>query len=283
MGKYKIKVGIIGGSGLGDIADNILKNSNQLNQNDLKNDFGLPSGNIYTGIINGVEVALLSRHGHGHKINPTNVNYRANIEALKLIGCTHILASNACGSLCDEIGRGQLVIPDSYIDRTYARKNTLFDGISPRYQGVCHVPMEPSFHPDLAEVFELAAKELSIDVRRGGTIVTIEGPRFSSKAESNAFRMWGGQLVGMTSCPEVSIAKEAGIIYGAIAMSTDYDCWKESDNVCAGDVIKVFLKNVKKITDLLVKAVEIIGQRQWDQQIDNLKDLIESGNVSAKN
>ncbi|XP_074099649.1 S-methyl-5'-thioadenosine phosphorylase [Cotesia typhae] len=282
MGKYKIKVGIIGGSGLGDIANKVLKNSNQLDLKDLKNDFGFPSGNIHTGVINGVEVALLSRHGQGHKINPTNVNYRANIEALKLIGCTHILASNACGSLCEEIGRGQLVIPDSYIDRTVARKNSLFDGTSPRYQGVCHMPMEPSFHPDVADVFEQAAKELGINVRRGGTIVIIEGPRFSSKAESNAFRLWGGHLVGMTSCPEVSVAKETGIIYGAIAMATDYDCWKESDNVCAGDVIQVFLQNVSKITDLLVKAVELIGQRQWDQQLDHLKNLVESGNVSSK-
>lgn len=283
MGKYKIKIGLIGGSGLGDLADQVLKNPKIITQEDAKNDFGLPSGHIFTGVIAGVDVALLSRHGDGHKISPTNVNYRANIQALKSLGCTHILAVTACGSLRESIGRGQLVIPDSFIDRTNSRKGTLFDGTSSIYRGVCHVSMEPAFHPATCKVLSNAAKNVGIDVQVGGTIVTIEGPRFSSKAESKAWRLWGGDLVNMTTCPEVCIAKEAGILYAAIAMATDYDCWKDSEaNVCVADVIAVFKKNVTKVTKILVKAVELIGQEEWDTDIDDLKNLVESGNVSAK-
>ncbi|KAF7997503.1 hypothetical protein HCN44_006074 [Aphidius gifuensis] len=283
MGKYKIKIGLIGGSGLGDLAEQVLKDSKIITQEDARNDFGLPSGEIFTGVIAGVDVALLSRHGAGHKINPTNVNYRANIQALKSLGCTHILAATACGSLRESIGRGQLVIPDSFIDRTNSRKGTLFDGTSSIYPGVCHVPMEPAFHPATCKILENAAKKVGIDVQVGGTIVTIEGPRFSSKAESKAWRIWGGDLVNMTTCPEVCIAKEAGLLYAAIAMATDYDCWKDAEaNVCVADVIAIFRKNVSKVTEILVKAVELIGQEEWDKDIDDLKNLVDSGNVSAK-
>ncbi|KAK0088847.1 hypothetical protein PV325_010444 [Microctonus aethiopoides] len=285
MSIYKIKVGIIGGSGLENLANHILKSRTEILPQDIKSDFGLPSGKIFLGTISGVEVALLSRHGPDHKISPTNVNYRANIDALKSIGCTHILASTACGSLSESINRGQLVIPDSFLDRTHSRIGTLFDGTSEKYPGVCHVPMEPAFHPAMIEVLTQAHKELGLDVKNGGTIAVIEGPRFSSKAESKALRLLGGDLVNMTTCPEVCIAKEAGILYAAIAMATDYDSWRESDdNVCVTDVMTVFKKNINKVTDMIVKAVEIIGRRQdWDKDIDELKDLIVSSNCSNFN
>lgn len=280
--KYRIKIGIIGGSGLNDPGNQILKSSSVIKREDVENDFGLPSSNLFEGTIAGVDVVLISRHGIGHTINPSSVNYRANIEALRSVGCTHVLASTACGSLAESIDRGHLVIPDSFIDRTINRKNTLYDGSSGKYAGVCHMPMEPAFDPSVSKILEQAAKDLAIPVRTGGTLVTIEGPRYSSKAESNAFRMWGGHLVNMTTCPEVCLAKEAGLLYGAIAMATDYDCWKESEEVvCTSDVLAVFKANVSRVTDLIVKAVELIGQQNWDQQIDDLKQIIENNKVST--
>ncbi|XP_034946624.1 S-methyl-5'-thioadenosine phosphorylase-like [Chelonus insularis] len=285
MGKYKIKVGIIGGSGLEDIANRILESATEIKPEELKNDFGEPSGAIYSGILHGVEVALLSRHGSGHRLSPSQVNYRANIEALKMLGCTHILASNACGSLVEDIGRGKLVVLTSFIDRTNGRKGTMFDGSSSKYPGVCHVPMEPAFHPEVRNVLLKAGETLGLNMAPAykGTIISVEGPRFSSRAESKAFRMWGAELIGMTTCPEVCLAKEAGLLYASIAMVTDNDCWDDkcdNDGVCVPDVMAVFKQNVSKVTQLIIKAVELIGKRDWDQEIDDLKDLIKSSNMT---
>ncbi|XP_003701892.1 S-methyl-5'-thioadenosine phosphorylase [Megachile rotundata] len=282
MAKYKVKIGIIGGSGLNNPQNQILDNCKIITREEAKNDFGLPSSDLYQGYSNGVEVILLSRHGPSHKISPSAVNYRANIEALKLAGCTHILASTACGSLQECICRGQLVIPDSFLDRTISRKVTLYDGTSSRYAGVCHMPMEPAFDPNTSEILFEIGKELGYEIRKGGTIVTIEGPRFSSKAESNALRLWGGHLVNMTTCPEVYLAKEAGLLYASVAMATDYDCWRDcDDNVHATDVIAVFKQNVNKIKNILIKAIKVINERNWDEEIDSLQKLCQSSNVSS--
>ncbi|XP_043255259.1 S-methyl-5'-thioadenosine phosphorylase [Colletes gigas] len=282
MAKYKVKVGIIGGSGLNDPQNQILNCSTITTRLAAKNDFGVPSSNLYHGNINGVDVVLLSRHGPGHTISPTGVNYRANIEALRLAGCTHILATAACGSLQEFICKGQLVIPDSFIDRTIKRHVTFYDGTSPKYPGVCHMPMEPAFNPETSNILLEVGKELGYEVKNGGTIVAIEGPRFSSKAESNALRLWGGDLVGMTTCPEVYLAKEAGLLYAIIAMATDYDCWRDcGDNVHASDVVQVFKNNIVKVTNLLTKATKIIGERNWDNEIDALKELCRDSNVSS--
>lgn len=279
----KIKVGIISGSGLGDSLQKIFNCNDITSRENAKNDFGHPSSDLYHGYIDGVNVILLSRHGIGHKISPTAINYRANIEALRLAGCTHVLASTACGSLTESIGRGQLVVPDSFLDRTNSRKGTFYDGTSVDYNGVCHMPMEPAFDPQTSEILLQAAKKLGYDIRKGGTVATIEGPRFSSKAESNALRMWGGHLINMTTCPEVCLAKEAGLLYATVAMATDYDCWRESeDNVNAADVIIVFKQNVDKMMNLLLETVKIIGSVDWEQDILKLKALIETSNVSAK-
>ncbi|XP_054011362.1 S-methyl-5'-thioadenosine phosphorylase [Hylaeus anthracinus] len=282
MTKYKVKIGIIGGSGLDDPQNQILNSRTVTTREEAKNDFGLPSSDLYHGIINGVDVVLLSRHGPGHKISPTTVNYRANIEALRLAGCTHILASAACGSLQESICRGQLVVPDSFIDRTIKRHVTFYDGSSSKYSGVCHMPMEPAFNPETSNILFEVGNELGYEIRNGGTIMVIEGPRFSSRAESNAFRLWGGDLIGMTTCPEVYLAKEAGLLYAIIAMATDYDCWRDcEDNVHAADVVAVFKQNVNKVTNLLVKAIKTIGEKNWDNEIDDLKDLCQSSNVSS--
>ncbi|KAK1133062.1 hypothetical protein K0M31_014425 [Melipona bicolor] len=282
MTKYKVKIGIIGGSGLDDPQNQILRCQTIITREKVKNEFGLPSSDLYHGSLNGTDVVLLSRHGPDHKTSPTAVNYRANIEALRLAGCTHILASTACGSLQESICRGQLVIPDSFLDRTIKRDTTFYDGTSPKYFGVCHMPMEPAFDPTTSQILFKVGKEIGHDIRKGGTIVTIEGPRFSSKAESNAMRLWGGHLVNMTTCPEVYLAKEAGLLYAAVAMATDYDCWRDcEDNVHAADVIEVFKQNVNKIRDILTKAVKLIGERNWDKEIDALQELRQSSNVSS--
>ncbi|KAK2576443.1 hypothetical protein KPH14_005775 [Odynerus spinipes] len=283
MPKHKIKVGIIGGSGLDDPNKQIFNHQSVITRTEAANEFGTPSSDLYQGTISGVDVVLLSRHGSGHTISPSTLNYRANIEALKLAGCTHILASTACGSLTESICRGQLVIPDSFLDRTITRCNTFFDGTCSSYSGVCHMPMEPAFDPHTSKILLQAAKDLGYEIRKGGTIVTIEGPRFSSKAESNALRLWGGHLVNMTTCPEVYLAKEAGLLYAVVAMATDYDCWKESEkNVHASDVLAVFKQNVTKVTNVFIQAIEMIGMEDWDEDIDNLQELIKSSNVSRE-
>ncbi|KYM89957.1 Putative S-methyl-5'-thioadenosine phosphorylase [Atta colombica] len=279
----KIKVGIICGSGLGDGLNKTFNCSSITSRENAKNDFGYPSSDLYHGCIDGVDIVLLARHGAGHVFSPTRINYRANIEALRLADCTHVLASTACGSLTESIGKGQLVVPDSFIDRTISRKGTFYDGTSTMYNGVCHMPMEPAFDPRTSEILLQAAKKLGYNIRKGGTVITIEGPRFSSKAESNALRLWGGHLVNMTICPEVILAKEAGLLYAAIAMATDYDCWKEcEDNVHAADVLVVFKQNVHKITNVLLEAVKFIGCGDWEQDIFKLKNLIENSNVTVK-
>lgn len=283
MAKYEVKIGIIRGSGLGKPLDWAAHNYEVITREEAKNDFGLPSSDLLCYTHCGVKVVLLSRHGPTHEISPNAVNYRANIEALKLIGCTHILASTACGSLQESICKGQLVIPDSFLDRTISRKVTLYDGTSSRYAGVCHMPMEPAFDPSTSEILFEIGKELGYEIRKGGTIVTIEGPRFSSKAESNASRLWGGHLVNMTTCPEVYLAKEAGLLYATVAMATDYDCWRDcDDNVHVSDVLAVFSQNVKKVKKILDEAITVIGKRNWDEEIDCLQKLCQSSNVSSR-
>ncbi|KAL7295263.1 S-methyl-5'-thioadenosine phosphorylase [Trichogramma pretiosum] len=281
MSGPKVKIGIIGGSGLDDPSKQIFQPRNIIKREDAKNDFGLPSSHLYVGSISGVEVVLLSRHGPGHKISPTGINYRANLEAFRNLGCTHVLASTACGSLAENITKGQLVIPNDFIDRTIHRKNTFYDNTSEYYEGVRHIPMFPAFDCKTMDLIEQAAQNLGISVMKGATVVTIEGPRFSSRAESNMFRQWGGHLINMTTCPEVYLAKEAGLLYASIAIATDYDCWKESeDNVCVSDVLAIFKQNVEKVTSLLIKSVELIGQEDWTQSITNAKNLVKNSNVT---
>lgn len=157
---------------------------------------------------------------------PSHVNYRANIWALKEEGCTHIIVTTACGSLKEEIAPGDLVFLDQFIDRTYKRESTFYDSMPDSPAGICHMQMDEPFCKHTRDVFIRAARKLQLRYHEKGTAVTIEGPRFSSKAESNMFRSWGGDVVNMTTVPEVCLAKELGICYGSIALPTDYDCWK---------------------------------------------------------
>jgi len=203
---------------------------------------------------------------------PSNVNYRANIWALRQVGCTHLIVSTACGSLRESIKPGNLVVPHDFIDRTTKRMQTFYDGAHAGMNGVCHLPMYPAFCERTRNVLLEAAKELDYEAHEKATIVTIEGPRFSSRSESNMFRQWGGDLINMTTCPEVVLAKEAGLLYGSVAIATDYDCWRMGcEGVNVHDVLKTFSENVVKVKNILVNAVGRIAKEDWSEDILNAK------------
>ncbi len=245
------KIGIIGGSGLDN--PDILRNAQEYKHDTL---FGQPSSSIREGTINGVELALIARHGREHTIPPTQVNNRANIWALSERGCTHILATTACGSLKEEIGRGDFVIPDQFVDFTRHREITFFDSFKPKEMK--HTPMADPFDADMRKLLIQKAGELGIKTHGEGTIVTIEGPRFSTRAESKMFRMWGADLINMSTAPEAILANEAGIPYAVIAMSTDYDCWKtDEEPVSWQEVIKVFNRNSGKVIELIIASIKL--------------------------
>ncbi|XP_063225264.1 S-methyl-5'-thioadenosine phosphorylase [Bacillus rossius redtenbacheri] len=269
MSKYAVKIGIIGGSGLDD--PNILEGRKE---EAYETPYGPPSDVLISGKIRGVDCVLLARHGRKHTIMPSNVNYRANIWALRAAGCTHVIASTATGSLQEDIPPGCLVVLDSFVDRTRVRSQTFYDGEEGSPAGVCHLPMEPAFCPDTRQVVVECARELGLDFRPTGTCVVIEGPRFSSLAESRVFRAWGGHVINMTTVPEVVLAKEAGLCYCAVAMATDYDCWKERDVVTVNDVLTTFRKNVSKVISLFTLVVPRIAARNWDATIDSLKETV---------
>ncbi|KAK9503824.1 hypothetical protein O3M35_010299 [Rhynocoris fuscipes] len=261
----KVKIGIIGGSGLDDpqlFTDVVEKN--------VKTPYGPPSDALLEGKIGGVECVLLARHGRKHSINPSNVNYRANIWALKSVGCTHVIVSTATGSLKEEIVPGDLVILDSFIDRTKNRPGTFYDGTSEEFSGVCHIPMEPTFCEETRKILINTAKELNLSIHESGTAVAIEGPRFSTKAESNLYRSWGASVVNMTLFPEVVLAKEACLCYAAVAIATDYDCWRNSV-VDVEEVEAAMKKYAKNIKELFIKAIPAIAKLDWDPPICKLK------------
>jgi len=244
-----IKIAIIGGSGLESPA--ILKNATDLK---METPYGATSSDFKCGFINGREVVILSRHGRQHTISPSQVNNRANIWAIRELGCTHILATKACGSLRQEIGRGDFVVLDQFIDFTRHRPITFFESFEPHQMK--HTPMADPFDPFLRSKLIETAYELKMKLFETGTVVTIEGPRFSTRAESNMFRSWGADVINMSTAPEAILANELGIPYAAIAMSTDYDCWKTDEApVTWGDVLKVFNQNVSYVIDLLVAVV----------------------------
>lgn len=266
----KIKIGIIGGSGLDD--PDILE---ERKETSVDTPFGRPSDLVIEGKIKGIPCALLARHGRNHSILPSNVNYRANVWALKSIGCTHLVVSTATGSLQDKYKPGDLAVPNDFIDRTTKRSQTFHDGGKDSPVGVCHLPMYPAFCERTRQVLIETARELSYPVHESATIVTIEGPRFSSRAESRMFRQWGGDLINMTTCPEVVLAKEAGLLYGAVAMATDYDCWREGgESVNVADVLKTFGENVVKVKSILVHAVGNIAKQDWSDDILKAQKLV---------
>ncbi|XP_067630812.1 S-methyl-5'-thioadenosine phosphorylase [Eurosta solidaginis] len=265
-----VKIGIIGGSGLDD--PDILENRKET---EISTPFGSPSDALIEGEIGGVKCVLLARHGRTHNIMPSNVNYRANIWAMRQMGCTHLIVSTACGSLREEIHPGDLVVPNDFIDRTTKRLQTFYDGGPNSPRGVCHLSMHPAFNERVRSILITTAKELDLSVHEKATIVTIEGPRFSSRSESIMFRQWGGDLINMTTCPEVVLAKEAGLLYGSIAIATDYDCWQKGcEAVNVQDVLKTFAANVIKVKHILMKAVQNIAQEDWSDDILDAKECV---------
>ena len=198
-----------------------------------------------------MEVALLARHGKKHTIYPSAVNFRANIHALKSLGCTHVVAATACGSLREEIAPGHLVFIDQFIDRTTKRASTFYE------EGrVCHIPMAEPFCPCLRERLIESARRLGITHHASGTMVTIEGPRFSTKAESLLFRSWGCDVINMTTVPEVTLAREAGLCYASVAMSTDYDCWHETEEHVSIEMILAIMKqNADNVIRLILDVI----------------------------
>ena len=211
-----IRVGIIGGTGLGEALGTL----GQGELREVDTPFGAPSGPITLAEVDGVPVALLSRHGEGHLLNPTQVPYRANVFALKALGVTHVLASGAVGSLREDIAPRDLVVPDQIIDRTYRRAGTFFDELS------VHVELSRPFCPTLRAALLAAGEGVGTRVHAQGTYVCMEGPALSTRAESLLHRAWGADLIGMTAMPEAKLAREAELHYALVALPTDYDCWQ---------------------------------------------------------
>ncbi len=244
-------IGIIGGSGLDD--PDILENTHAVRA---RTPYGAPSSDLTTGKIGKTSVVLLARHGKNHQYSPTQVNYRANIWALKEQGVTHIIATTACGSLREEIGRGDLVILDQFIDFTRHREITFHESFE---NGTVHTAMADPFDAGLRKALYEAATTLGFKTHPQGTMVTIEGPRFSTRAESNMFRIWGADVINMSVAPEAILANEAGIPYAAVAMSTDYDCWKEDEAPVTWDeILAVFNQNADHVKNLLKHVVPMI-------------------------
>ncbi len=242
------KLAIIGGSGLYDVEE--FKDRELL---DLNTPWGKPSDQILKTKFNNKEVFFLPRHGRGHHISPTNINFRANIDALKQLGVSDIVSVSAVGSLKEELPPGKFIIIDQFIDRTFARKKTFFDE-----EIVAHVSMAHPTSVGLMNACEEAIKKEKIEYQRGGTYVVMEGPQFSTLAESNLYRSWKADVIGMTNMPEAKLAREAEIRYASVSMVTDYDCWHpDHENVDVQQVIKVLLSNAVKAKNMIKNLIEI--------------------------
>jgi 5'-methylthioadenosine phosphorylase len=242
-------IGLIGGSGLEKL--NLFRKPEEIS---MKTPYGEPSSTFLKGEVEDNTVYILSRHGREHTITPSHVNNRANIHALKELGCDHVIATTACGSLREEIGRGHIVIPDQFIDFTRFRKNTFYEEFEPG--SPIHTAMADPFSKPLRELLIAAAIDLGLQFHPAGTIVTIEGPRFSTRAESLMFRGLGADIINMSIAPEAALANEAGLSYAAIALSTDYDSWKQDEEpVTWEEVFRVFEENVKHVTSLLERVI----------------------------
>jgi 5'-methylthioadenosine phosphorylase len=241
----RLKIGIIGGSGMDDP-----QLMSGIREKRVKTPYGPPSSPLTLGAIGDVDAVILARHGKGHSISPTRVNFRANIHALKKEGCTHILATTAVGSLREKIKPGDLVFVDQFIDFTKHR------ALSFHEESVVHTPMSEPFCPSLRDLLVASAAKLKLRHHRQGTVVTIEGPRFSTRAESHMFRLLGADVINMSTVPEVILAREAGICYQSIAMSTDYDCWKEGEEAVTWEmIVKIMTKNADNVKRLILRTL----------------------------
>ncbi len=243
----KRKLGIIGGSGLYK-----MEGFQKTKWKKINTPWGKPSDEILIAKFEKEEICFLPRHARGHKINPTNINFRANIDAMKQLGVTDIISVSAVGSLKDELEPGRFVIVDQFIDRTFSRVKTFFDD-----EIVVHVSMAKPTSLGLSECCEAVLKKLNISHQTGGTSIVMEGPQFSTLAESNLYRSWGADVIGMTNMPEAKLAREAEIRYCTVAMVTDYDCWHpDHDEVDVGMVIKTLMKNASNAQKMIKEVIK---------------------------
>jgi 5'-methylthioadenosine phosphorylase len=243
-------IGIIGGSGLYNI-----EGLTETGWHKVETPWGDPSDELLIGKLNGTKVVFLPRHGRGHKISPSGLNYRANIHALKSVGVTDVISLSAVGSLKAELPPGHFVIVDQFIDRSFAREKSFFGTGC-----VAHVSMAHPVCPRLGDALEASATELGLPVTRGGTYLVMEGPQFSTLAESNLYRSWGCSVIGMTNMPEAKLAREAELCYASVAMVTDFDCWHEDhDAVTVDAVVKVLLGNADKARNLVKSVIPKIS------------------------
>ncbi len=244
-------IGIIGGSGLYDVdglQDKVWRR--------VPTPWGDPSDALLEGHLEGVRCVFLPRHGRGHRLSPSHLNYRANIDALKRVGCTDVISLSAVGSLREDLPPGHFVVVDQFIDRSFAREKSFFgEGC------VAHVSMGHPVCPRLGDALEAACQTLGLPVTRGGTYLVMEGPQFSTKAESELYRSWGCSVIGMTNMPEAKLAREAELCYATVAMVTDYDCWHpEHDHVSVEMIIKVLHGNADNARHLVRQVVPDLGR-----------------------
>jgi len=241
------KLAIIGGSGLYDVEE--FKDREFII---IDTPWGKPSDDILKTKYNDKEIYFLPRHGKGHRISPSEINFRANIDALKQLGVTDIISVSAVGSLKEDLQPGKFVIVDQFIDRTFARNKTFFDD-----EIVAHVSMAHPTSNGLMNSCEEAIKKENIEYQRGGTYIAMEGPQFSTLAESNLYRSWNADVIGMTNMPEAKLAREAEIRYASVSMVTDFDCWHpDHDNVDVQQVIKVLLGNAEKAKEMIKNIID---------------------------
>ena len=256
----KRKLGIIGGSGLYK-----MEGFEKTTWKKIKTPWGPPSDEILSAKIGAEEICFIPRHARGHKINPSNINFRANIDAFKQLGVTDIVSVSAVGSLKESLDPGKFVIVDQFIDRTFARVKTFFDE-----EIVAHVSMAKPSSPSLSNCCEKALNKLNIKNQKGGTYVVMEGPQFSTLAESNLYRSWGADVIGMTNMPEAKLAREAEIRYCTVAMVTDYDCWHpDHDEVDVAMVIKTLTQNTSNAQNMIKEVIKTFKDFSVDKDPAN--------------
>ena len=259
------RIGVIGGSGLYQI-----ESLKEVREVAVSTPFGRPSGKFILGTLEGIPIAFLARHGRGHVLLPSEINYRANLFAMKRLGVERILSVSAVGSMKEEIAPGHIAIPSQFYDLTKGRKSTFFgEGI------VAHVSLAEPICPELADVVAEASRAVGAAIHRGGTYLCMEGPQFSTRAESEVHRSWGVDVIGMTNVTEAKLAREAEICYTTIALATDYDCWRVSEEaVTAEMVLKTLLENVALSKKIIQAAVVRIGEERRCPCSEALKHAI---------
>jgi len=265
----KRKLGIIGGSGLYKI-DGFTKPK----WKKIKTSWGSPSDDVLTAKFANEEICFIPRHARGHKINPSNINFRANIDALKQLGVTDIISISAVGSLKDNLNPGKFLIIDQFIDRTFARKKTFFDD-----EIVAHVSMAKPVSKSLGQCCEAALMKLNISHQMNGTYVAMEGPQFSTLAESKLYRSWNADVIGMTNMPEAKLAREAEIRYCTVAMVTDYDCWHpDHTEVDVAMVIETLTKNVSKAQNMIKEIIKTF--KNFSEDKDPANDCLDAAIIT---